>query len=305
MNLAAIDLRLLRSFLATVRLGSVTRAAHALHLTQPALSQHLRELAQLLDLPLFDRVGRGLVPTPAGSRLFAQLEPLVEQLDAVLTSAQASASEVRGRLRVAAVATYSRALVMPVVGELVAHYPRLTVVTSELPAPAVDLALREGEADIGLAFSHLSDPDIEQRELFREALVLIRRRAPRAGTAALALAEVARQPLVLLQRGFTMRRQVDAVFARAGLQLDVRAEADDVEAMLRLAAQGGLATIATTLALHGRPGLVARPIAHPDLVRSAALRWRRGRSPAPAAERFADLLLRRLRAQHGIELAVS
>lgn len=65
MNISAIDLRLLRSFIATARLGSVTRAANLLHLTQPALSQHLRELRGLMGVQLLDRVGRGVALTPA------------------------------------------------------------------------------------------------------------------------------------------------------------------------------------------------------------------------------------------------
>jgi LysR family cyn operon transcriptional activator len=86
MNPAAIDLRLLRSFINTARLGSVTKAANAMHLTQPALSQHLRELGTLTGVPLFDRVGRGLSLTAAGADLFREVEPLLLQLDFVLTS---------------------------------------------------------------------------------------------------------------------------------------------------------------------------------------------------------------------------
>lgn len=170
MNPASIDFRLLRSFVAVARAGSVTKAAARLHLTQPALSQHLRELGELTGIVLFDRVGRGIALTQAGADLFARLEPLLMQLDAVLSHARERAAAVRGELRIGAIDTYARALVIPAVADLIAEHAELNVSVHELPAAALDRALIDNELDIGIAFSHLSNPDIEQRRLFEDVV---------------------------------------------------------------------------------------------------------------------------------------
>jgi LysR family cyn operon transcriptional activator len=225
MNPAAIDLRLLRSFINTARLGSVTKAANAMHLTQPALSQHLRELGTLTGVPLFDRVGRGLSLTAAGADLFREVEPLLLQLDFVLTSVKDRSREVRGSIRIGAIETYARALVIPAVAQLLEQHPELTVAIEELPAPEIDRGLAQGELDIGVAFSHLSSADIEQRTLFEEGLMLVYLAGKRrVKLPSVTLQQVAQYPLALLNRSFAMRRQIDAAFARADVTLDVRGQ---------------------------------------------------------------------------------
>ncbi len=291
MNPAAIDLRLLRSFINTARLGSVTKAASVMHLTQPALSQHLRELAALTGVPLFDRVGRGLSLTAAGSDLFREIEPLLLQLDFVLTSAKDRSREVRGSLRVGAIDTYARALVIPAVAQLLDHHPELTVVIEELPAPEIDRGLAQGELDIGVAFSHLSSADIEQRTLFEESLMLVYLAGKRrVKPASVTLQQVAQHPLALLNRSFAMRRQIDAAFARADLTLDVRVEAANVDSLIRLTEHGRFATIASSLAVNNHPNLQMQMIAQSDLSRIAALRWRQGRTFSPAIRSFNSAL---------------
>ncbi|MGY2238814.1 LysR substrate-binding domain-containing protein [Pseudomonas gingeri] len=304
MNTAAIDLRLLRSFIATARLGSVTRAADLLHLTQPALSQHLRELRGLMGVQLLDRVGRGVALTPAGIELFGLVEPLLEDLDTALASVHGLSREVKGRLRIGAIDTYSRALVIPAVAELLVAHPELKVSIEEMPAAQIDRALIENEIDIGLAFSNLSSPDINQCTLFEEVLALIRLRADDdSGGARVSMQELAGMRLALLNRNFAMRRQIDSAFSRAGLPLDVRVEAANVDSLVRLVDRGDWVIIASPLAIDDVGRFEVRQIDHGDLSRIAALRWRRGRSFSAATLAFNHVLMGRLQRLPGIRLS--
>ncbi|MFD1557494.1 LysR substrate-binding domain-containing protein [Paraburkholderia silviterrae] len=296
MNRNAVDLRLMRSFVAVARTGSVTRAAAELHLTQPALSQHLREMGELMGVPLFDRVGRGVMLTRAGADLYAQLDPLLSKLDLVLTDAIDSSRDVRGSLRIGAIDTYARSLVIPAVSALLAAHSQLRVSVREVPAAAIDRELVENELDIGVAFSHLSSPDIEQRTLFREQLGLARVASAHAGRRPVSLAEVATHPLALLNGDFAMRRQIDTAFARADIALDVRVEAANVDSLMRLAEAGRYATIASRLALPRNTPLVMVDIADDGMARIAALRWRKGKTFSPAMESFEQALMAEIRA---------
>jgi len=74
MNLAGIDLRLLRSFLVLSRVGSYVRAAQALHISQPALSQQMSDLSAALGVTLFEKVGRRSMLTDTGRGLSRGLE---------------------------------------------------------------------------------------------------------------------------------------------------------------------------------------------------------------------------------------
>ncbi|MGG1949214.1 LysR substrate-binding domain-containing protein [Trinickia sp. NRRL B-1857] len=297
MNTAAIDLRLMRSFLAVARAGSVTRAAAELHLTQPALSQHLRELTALMGVALIDRVGRGIALTHAGERLFARLDPLLAQIDLVLTDAVDESRTVHGSLRIGAIETYARALVVPAIASVLTRHPQLRVSVRELPAAVIDRALSDNELDIGVAFSHLSSADIDQRTLFEETLGLAWLASSAGRKRPVSLQTVARRPLALLNGDFAMRRQIDTVFAKANIALDVRVETANVDSLMRLAENGQHATIASRLALPRGTPLAWAPIADEGLTRIGALRWRKGKTFSPAVEQFAQALAEQIAAK--------
>src|SRR5687768_16695653 len=96
-----ITLRQTRAFLAVVRLGSLTRAAAFLRLSQPTLTVQIRQLEEALGLRLLDRMARGAGPTPAGRQLAASLERLVGEFDAVLADAKDMAARRTGLVRIA------------------------------------------------------------------------------------------------------------------------------------------------------------------------------------------------------------
>jgi DNA-binding transcriptional LysR family regulator len=89
-TMSAVDLdpAHVRSFLAIVRYGGYHRAAHALHLTQPAVSRHMRRLEEQLGAPLFAKRGRGVELTPYGERAVAELEGVLAAHDAALERLQ-------------------------------------------------------------------------------------------------------------------------------------------------------------------------------------------------------------------------
>jgi LysR family cyn operon transcriptional activator len=305
MNLAAIDLRLLRSFLSVARTGSLTRAAQAVHVTQPALSQQMRELAGLMGVQLLDRVGRGVELTPAGHELFLSLEPLLGDLELALSAVSERSLEIRGTLRIGAIGTYARALVVPSVSRLLASHSQLRVQVEELTAAQIDSALQDNQIDVGLSFSDLSRGDISQCQLFEETLALISRWNHSTTSESVGLEEVASQPLALLNRTFTMRRQIDSAFRAERLILDVRLELANIDSLLSVAQCSDLAVITSSLGIRDPASFLIRPILHDAFKRTAALRWRRGRSPNAAVSVWRNLLAEQIRQTRGIRLAAA
>lgn len=93
-------IELMRTFLAVVESGGVTRAAAALNMSQAAASQQIKRLEETLDCRLFERLGRGLVLAPAGERLLAQARRLVAQNDELLAAMRTPPFEGEVRLGV-------------------------------------------------------------------------------------------------------------------------------------------------------------------------------------------------------------
>src|SRR5512140_165363 len=84
-----MELNHLRSFVTIARFGHLTRAAEALHLSQPALSGHVKVLEEKLGVSLFDRTPTGMALTPAGERLVVEAEAILAAVAHLAQSAQA------------------------------------------------------------------------------------------------------------------------------------------------------------------------------------------------------------------------
>ena len=99
MNLHGVELHFLRGFVEIARTGTFALAAQHMNVTQSALSQQMKELADRLGLTLFERRGRRAVLTDTGRDLVQRVTPVIEQLDDTLQQSTEAARGVTGRLR--------------------------------------------------------------------------------------------------------------------------------------------------------------------------------------------------------------
>ncbi len=225
-----MELSQLRSFLKIAEEGSVTRAAESLHLTQPAMTQHVRALEREAGAALFERTGRGMRLTGTGELLreYAQ-----KALAAIEDGQRVIADEVHGhagRLTLAAGVTTS-----------IFHLPRWLQAFRKMH-PGVDITVRTGrsmevarmaldrEIDLGLVTSPVPHPDLQSVPLFEEEIVLV---APPddARSQDLTQATTAEIPLILFPRGTGFRAYLDQVLAEAGISPRVKMETDSVESI--------------------------------------------------------------------------
>ena len=124
----------LHVFRVIARLGSVTRAAQELFISQPAVSAHLRSLEQHYGEPLFERTPRGMLLTPAGTAFSEQVNRLFAIYDDLPSTVDAVRGRVRGEVVVAASSTPGAYLVPELLRRFQKKYPdarpTLTVVDS-------------------------------------------------------------------------------------------------------------------------------------------------------------------------------
>src|SRR5262245_40206687 len=111
-----MDLRQLRTLVAVVEAGGVSAAARVLHISQPALSRQIREFENELDLRLFDRVGRRIVPTAAGKEILERGRRLLTEAESLRQRARALRDGQTGLLRVGAPAHFMESFVPPFLG---------------------------------------------------------------------------------------------------------------------------------------------------------------------------------------------
>jgi LysR family glycine cleavage system transcriptional activator len=187
--MSRLPLHTLPSFRVIARTGNLRAAAEELHLTHSAVSQQLRQLETQMGLQLFDRRARRIVLNAAGSALLQAIGPALDQIDAGVRAATATAAGARARMRVTALPSFAQRWLLPRMGDWHARHPDIAI---ELDASqqVVDLqregfhaALRQGGGQWrGLHAERLIDsprvpvgsPQAAQRLLGRDVAALVR-----------------------------------------------------------------------------------------------------------------------------------
>ena len=124
---AAMDVRQLGAVVAVVDHGTVTAAAQALHVSQPALSQTIRGLEAELGTPVFHRIGRRMVLTPAGEELVGPARQVLRDVETVRARVAAVAGLRRGHLDLVSLPTLAVDPASALVGRFRADHPEVTV----------------------------------------------------------------------------------------------------------------------------------------------------------------------------------
>ncbi|MBC8075745.1 MAG: LysR family transcriptional regulator [Chloroflexales bacterium] len=293
-----MNFRQLEVFIAVAQAQSVTRAAEQLHLTQPAVSARIQALETSLGEALFAPLGRRIVLTDAGHALL----PLAQQILANAAAARRAVAEVRGlergTLRVVATTTIGTYVLPTVLGRFQKAYPGVTLVvdvTNE--EQAIDL-IRQDAMDLALVgvtpATRLSDLASEFL-LVNELFVAAAPDHPLAGRAAVSLAELAAERLLLRERGSGTREALVGLLRTHGLTPNIAIELRQNVA-IKQAILAGLGV--GLLSRHGceedlrRGQLVELAVTGFPLRRDWHLVYRSAQTLPRAAGVFRELLLR-------------
>jgi LysR family nitrogen assimilation transcriptional regulator len=288
----------LEAFVEIVECGSLTEAARALDISQPALSRILRDLESSMGARLLARTGRGIELLPAGERFLDFARTTLDGLGAARGDIAALAPGAMEPLRISVPMGVAYLIAPPIVRAFALRLPALNVdVFEERTSQLSDAALQR-RYDMSLAFTFDGETG-EGQPLFIEAMAAIGR-ADLVGPDAvpISLADAADLPLMLPPMT-RFRAMVNAAFARIGRTPHVARELESSGAMLAFAMEREGVAILPYSNLAGmveRDALSVRPIVDPPITRILKLLTRE-RSPRGRAREARDLLVETLRAQ--------
>lgn len=284
-----IHLTHLRALEAVARRGSFSRAAHELHVTQPAVSMQIRALEKELGTALLERVGKRAFPTAAGELLLAHGARARRELETAVERIQGLKGIVAGRLRIGTSAAISTYLLPPALGAFRARFPHTDLVIVTGNAAEIARAVVESELDIGIVSLPVRHRELVVTAFHDDELVAI---APAArghpARARIGAVDLAREPLVLFEHGGNVRRVIDAWFHAAGVAPAAPMELGNTEAIKKLVEAGVGLSITSWFAVRAEVAagqLVARPL-EPPLVRRIGVIRRRGRAMGGPLEAF-------------------
>lgn len=150
-----MDLNHLRSFVAVAQLGHLTRAAETLHLSQPALSSHIKTLEEQFGVTLFERSSSGMTLTPSGRRLLTEVEQIIAAVQRLTHSAQDLRGQPTGTLKIGTVLDPSALRVGELMLRTLERYPQLELELYQVMSSDGIVRVRNGVLDASFYFGAL------------------------------------------------------------------------------------------------------------------------------------------------------
>lgn len=206
-----IDMRQLRYFIAIVEHGSFSRAADFLHVAQPALSLHVRNMEADLGTALLFRTPRGVEPTEAGAILLRHARTILDQFTVAEEEIRGHQNDPEGEVRLGLPGTIGEILGVPLITAVHLRHPKIKLRIAEAMSGFVLEWMRDGSIDLAVLYGDASEHGIRTEALLEEPLrffgtpaLAARDGLPAPGTS-LPFPDAIRRPLILPGEGHGLR----------------------------------------------------------------------------------------------------
>jgi LysR family cyn operon transcriptional activator len=234
-----MELRHLRYFKVVAELQHFHKAADKLHITQPALSNQIKQLEHELNSDLFDRVGRGVKISESGELVLSSAIRILNEVELLKESVADLVSGQTGTLKIGVLQSINSLYLRSLVVEFDRNNPNISLQIEELTNHKIEQKLIRGDLDVGIGFILNKDyPDIEFEKLFDEKWKLI----ISPNHANLAKNIMAGKPnqlkAILLSEYFETRRIVDKYFSDNNIKYSNVTEVNTISSILDLV-EGG------------------------------------------------------------------
>jgi len=296
-----MDMRRLEVLCKVIELKSFTKAAEALSLSQPTISEHVRTLEEMVGEKLIDRLGREVLPTPAGRIFYQYARNILQMRQDAMQALQQFRGNLSGNLVLGA-STIPGTYVLPVyIGSFKAVHPAIQITLRISDTAQIVENVLQGDVEAGMVGSKWNDRRLSLEEVLLDELVLtVSRDHQWAGKARIQLDELAGEPFLSRERGSGTRMAMEKILEQHGFdssRLFVVGEMGTTEAVRQsVKARLGVA-ILSRLAVredvrHGTLAIVE--IDGVSFSRPLFLITRKNRQMSPLCSAFLDHLLSRI-----------
>jgi DNA-binding transcriptional LysR family regulator len=248
----SMEMRQLRYFLAVAEAQNFTRAAEAVHVSQPSLSVQIAALEEEVGAPLFDRLGRRVALTQAGQVLYEHAQRVMREIEQGTQAIQELKGAGGGRLLVGTLSTVNSYLIPPLVSRFRQRFPLVHLQIQARPSADIVADLLANRLDLGLCLLPVQNERLTASRLFDETLCLVAPPSFRHLSARMRMKELADLPLVLMPADYCLRKMIEAECADAGVRPRVSVEMTSPEGILDAVKQGAGLTVLPELFVRHR-----------------------------------------------------
>lgn len=289
-----MELRQLTSFVKVAELGSMTQAAEALHIVQPALSRQIKLLEREVGLELFVRGARGMRLTQAGEVLYQHARRILNGVEVADQALSRLKGLTAGRVALGVVPSLTFGLLPPVLVRFRQRYPGIQIQVFEQRSSVLPEDVTAGRCDLAVLALPEDLPGLFAEPLYREPVVLVLPPDHRlAGRAQVDLTALIEENWLLPAPGNSLRRAVEAACRQVGFGPRLAVQLDGLGPLKQLVQAGlGIAALPpATVEPEARLGLVSLAAPSPRIPdRQIGLIHRRAEPLSPAAEALRGII---------------
>ncbi|MEM8768801.1 MAG: LysR family transcriptional regulator, partial [Pseudomonadota bacterium] len=290
----SVDLRQLRYFIAVAEHQSFTRAARALHISQPPLSRQIQQLEERIGTRLLDRKRTGASLTRAGRHFLEEAQAIFVALQEAAASTAAIGAGELGSVTIGFTSTALYGDLPSIVRSLRSTQPSLRLVLTEMTVIDQLTALRAERIDLAIALAMNRESDIHQQVLSTEQLAVCLPAGHRLASSSrpLAVTALAKEGFISFPRDLApgLFDAIAGFLAGSAVPFNITQEAVQMQTIIGLVSTGlGVAIVPSSMSQLQRPGVVYRRLspAPPAIVTQAA--WLKSQSN-PALDRVLELI---------------
>lgn len=293
MALNRLDLNLLHVFDTIYREGSLTRAAKALHLTQPAVSHSLARLRDHFDDPLFSRQGNQMVPTPLARRFLESMRPGLTQVQSAVNQFHAFDPASQRKTYALGLRDVLESTFLPQLMSKLAPYPEMEIVSQRVPRRDMETQLAAGKLDFAIDVLLPVSNQTSHELLRQDRLVVLARKNHPAVQEGLGMAAYLEARHVLVSSRAEGPGIEDFELSRHGVQRNIRLRCQHYYAACRVVESSDLLltmpeTYARIIAERADIEVVSPPAQMPSI--DVHLYWHKAYEKEPALVWFRDQL---------------
>ncbi|HOJ77851.1 MAG TPA: LysR family transcriptional regulator [Bacillota bacterium] len=234
-----INFELYKIFYHAAKLGNFSEAAEQLFITQSAISQAIKNLETKLGVRLFHRKTRQLKLTPEGELLFTHIEQAYNFIKTAEQKVLETKGLQNGEIRIGASDTVCRYFLLPTLESFNKQYPKIKIQFSNRTSGQILQLLQQGSIDFGVVTLPIASNLFEITEVKNvEDIWVAGNKYKHLQTKQLSLSELANQPLLLLEKTSTTRRNLDEFFQFHQLQIKPEIELESVDLLVEFARIG-------------------------------------------------------------------
>ena len=232
-----MDLWRLKIFRKVVDLNSFSKAAESIHLSQPTVSSHIKDLEDHFRCRLIDRIDKKSVPTKAGELLYQYAGRLLALQDETENAMAEFLGKISGRLVIGGSTIPAGYLLPRVIGEFIQKYPEVNIVLSVGDTQKIITEILSSSLELGIVGARINDKYITQKKLIDDEMCLIVPGNHKwADRKSISLEFLLREPFIIRENGSGTRLSIQKSLAQKGMSIEqftVTAEIGSTEAVIQ------------------------------------------------------------------------